>query len=249
MLGFIYEIQMKRTKARLERATPIDFADMRMPKSSDEVILLRAETYAPVNPLTVVLGEPPTFANPFSIETEGIRCGDWEYLSVTLPKHTCLQVPFRDERDPAHVAFDADIDIPQIRQRNGGLRPSVWMSTTPAEILSCRGGVRFAKGDVVIGGLGMGWQLHHIAEKKDVKRVVVIERDETIVDWYGRALCEHYGAELIVGDFWKEAPRFDKATTRFVIDVWPKWFDAKHSEKLRAFRKSGYQAWAWGCAR
>lgn len=57
--------------------------------------------------------------------------------------------------------------------RNG----NTWMSITPMELESHITHVLEATGDVLVGGLGMGYYITQIVSKPDVKSVVVIEKD------------------------------------------------------------------------
>lgn len=57
-----------------------------------------------------------------------------------------------------------------------------WMSTAPMEIESQRIGVDFARGHVVIYGLGMGWTTAMSALKPEVEQVTVVEMDAQVLD-------------------------------------------------------------------
>ena len=245
------EEQQRAARARFDAAKSksVDWADYKRPKAP-ELTVIKANTFNPVNPLAPVFGElepmPPHLAfaktdAPYVRASEGKP--EWIYVIRRLPAGELLQMPFHPDRRSATVAFDQDIDIP-VLQCNG----QVWMSITPAEILTCRGGIRHAKGRTIIGGLGMGWQLHHIAEKKGVKEIVVVEESKRLIDWYGRELCERYGAEIVCGDIWEHIPRFD-LKDRFVVDIWSGFWDARFSRPLMAARKAGYNIWAWGSER
>jgi hypothetical protein len=61
--------------------------------------------------------------------------------------------------------------------RNG----HVIMSNTPDEIRGHLGFIRFAKGDVLINGLGLGVCLKAILEKPEVKSVTVIEKSKDVI--------------------------------------------------------------------
>ena len=56
---------------------------------------------------------------------------------------------------------------------------------TPAEMLTQRSGVQAAEGTVVLGGLGLGWLLRKVCEKPSVERVIVVEKSQELLDWYG----------------------------------------------------------------
>ncbi|HMO74269.1 MAG TPA: hypothetical protein PKD48_02925 [Sphingopyxis sp.] len=71
-------------------------------------------------------------------------------------------------------------------------RQKVWMSTAPMEIESQQTGVDFARGHVVVFGLGLGWSAAASALKPEVERVTVVEMDADVlalhekIDLFGR---------------------------------------------------------------
>ncbi|MBT6046419.1 MAG: hypothetical protein HOG49_06325 [Candidatus Scalindua sp.] len=56
------------------------------------------------------------------------------------------------------------------------------MSNTPAEINDCAHFIRMAHGKVLINGLGLGVVLTAILKKKEIKSVVVIEKEKDVID-------------------------------------------------------------------
>ena len=60
----------------------------------------------------------------------------------------------------------------------------VWMSNSPRELESMEYAIYRAKGTVVIGGLGMGWVAWKCALKDSVDEVIVIEKDEELIDMF-----------------------------------------------------------------
>ena len=61
---------------------------------------------------------------------------------------------------------------------------NIWMSLNPNEINTMQPYIDEAKGDVLILGLGMGYVPFMLANKDDVKRIVIIERDQQIIDLF-----------------------------------------------------------------
>ena len=59
-----------------------------------------------------------------------------------------------------------------------------WMSLTPTEIESQEFACRYAMGNVVIMGLGMGWVACNIALKDDVTSVTVVEIDPDVIELF-----------------------------------------------------------------
>ena len=60
----------------------------------------------------------------------------------------------------------------------------VWMSLTPMELESQAMHAFYARGTVVVAGLGMGMLLYNIARKPEVKHVVVIEKDPDVIELF-----------------------------------------------------------------
>lgn len=59
---------------------------------------------------------------------------------------------------------------------------TTWMSNSPLERESQYLPILAATGNVVVGGLGMGWVAWNMAIKTDVERVIVIEMDNELAD-------------------------------------------------------------------
>lgn len=180
--------------------------------------------------------------------------GTLRYVKLTLPLGMGLAISSARDLydDSARAFFDEEIRIAALHFR---LSPEsdwdVWMSLAPIEIWSLRSGIRAATGNVVLGGLGMGYMLSQIAAKKSVKSITVVERDKALLDWYGYDLCKKYDkvVDVIQGDVFDAAYGFDFATTRFILDIWLAHRDASYDTRLRDLRGRGANAWAWGAPR
>ena len=93
------------------------------------------------------------------------------------------------------VAFDGDVLIPALHERDARYADgspwqarnlwgsSPWMSHTPMEVFSLRGGTRRAKGSVVVAGLGLGQQLIDVSQRAAVKQLTLVECSQELVDW------------------------------------------------------------------
>lgn len=60
-------------------------------------------------------------------------------------------------------------------------RDKLWMSITPMETESQQIGIDYAKGHVVIFGLGMGWSAAMSALRPEVEKVTVVEMDDEVL--------------------------------------------------------------------
>lgn len=235
----------------LEGALP--FAEIKPPpQTSRKPIGIIAESYDPENPLDEVFPEVKT-AKLFKGEVFD-PTGDLSYSRTLLPRGVGLEVTPGADLDLWHsgaeVYFTKDIGIPVLRYASTR-HPSgwdVWMSLTPNEIWSQRSGIQQATGHVVMGGLGMGWLLRQIAKKKSVTNITVVEKDQRILDWFGMKVCAATPKvrEVICGDIYDVAGKFDFKTTKFLLDIWPSSSGAEFDKQLRELRAQGARVWAWG---
>lgn len=79
---------------------------------------------------------------------------------------------------PISVLFDFPISTFALNEVGVG----TWMSTQLQEISQMHEPVRTARGNVLIGGLGLGVIAHLIAAKKPVKRITVVEIEKDLID-------------------------------------------------------------------
>ena len=185
---------------------------------------------------------------------------NWAYVNRLLPQGVPLFL--FDQPPPSSVVWTGEVALPMLIDMNvahNGRRithlpeqdrvgqGAVWMSLTPAEMLSQRAGIKKARGKVVVGGLGLGWFLRKVAEKPEVTEIIVIEKSKELLNWYGRNLCRQCPkvTEVIAGDVYNEIGRHGNC--QYLLDIWLRYGDAKSDGKLwAAMRRYQYQIWAWG---
>ena len=146
------------------------------------------------------------------------------------------------------VMFNGPVLIPALHERctwdKSKWEREPWMSHTPMEFISLRGGTRRAKGHVVIAGLGLGHQLIEVMHKKGVKEVTLVERSQELVDWLMPSINAHiYDTKVvlntIVGDAHDVVPKL-KADVA-LIDIWPR-YGGNHFEACPNIPV----VWCWG---
>jgi hypothetical protein len=151
------------------------------------------------------------------------------------------------------VIFDGDVIIPALYQRRPADEPgppwndAPWMSLTPAELMTLRPGTRLAKGKVIIAGLGLGHQLIEVSKRLAVKRIVVVEIDQELVDWILPVIEPHVRKplEVIVGDAFEVIPRLGGDVA--LIDTFPGYGDGFKVVHELAKRSPGIKKfWGWG---
>lgn len=115
-----------------------------------------------------------------------------------------------------------------------GENKRVWMRLSPKEIEGSYEIIKFAKGKVGVVGLGLGYVAQELAKKEDVKKVVVYEISEEVVELYKRNFGENEKIEIIVGDAFKaEKTSFDF----FYVDIYEYKLSTKVVEDYKLFNE------------
>lgn len=206
-----------------------------------KVLVVQGETFCP--PLLF----PHVKVGDVDVSNQGLRYKSWGYRHCLLPRGSGM--PNWVGSKQGVVFFTTDVVIATLYQYNPN---NVWMSLTPAEMLSQRSGIRFAQGTVVLAGLGMGWLLDKICAKRNVREVIVVEKSQDLMDWYGYRLCEdqYKVSKVIVDDIYNVVDQFDPKTHRFLFDIWAGYGDAGLDEKyLHFLGQPNVQSWGWGLDR
>lgn len=235
------EYREREKKRRLEACT--EDWDPQMPFRQE--LNLRGKSYNPkslfdVKPSKKHLNETTDKAC-MKLSPSGRFC----YYEWLWPKGTNLTTA--QGRNQGTVLFDRAIRIPALHERDDRghekwcKRP--WMSHTPQEVFTLRPGTRFAKGTVVLGGLGMGYQLEEVCKRgKKVKKVIVVERSEELVDWIWPQLDlsdRDDDVEFIIGDAKEEIPLLEADAA--LIDIYPS-YGGNEFPTCPNIRK----VWVWG---
>ena len=192
-----------------------------------------------------------TLGTPEPISTaQDSPCGNWRFNYIELPRGTSLRYVLGNRKGRA--VFDGPVRIPQLWQKEhgrwGGWDRNPLMSLTPQEIVSLNRGNRFAKGHVLLGGLGLGWQLAQICRRPQVKRVTVAEIDQSLVDWLWpriQPFCSGKDVQFQIGDVRKVGR--DLQADSALVDT----FDSYGN---RAYERAQYlrewpgikSVWCWG---
>jgi spermidine synthase len=121
------------------------------------------------------------------------------------------------------------------------------MSITPMEMLSLRPGTRMARGDVIIGGLGLGHQLIEVSKRPQVRRLVLVEKSQGLVDFMMPAIAPHLHrpVDVVVGDAYEVIPQMYADVA--LIDIYPKYGRNRYlCNKLKAASPGIKKFWCWG---
>jgi hypothetical protein len=148
-----------------------------------------------------------------------------------------------------YVAFDKPIYIPRVvrrRSKDVEFNRHVVMSMTPMEVISQRPGVRKARGNVLIGGLGMGWLVRRVCEKRSVKHVTVCEIHQGIAQFFGYPLkreFKHLDIEVI--DVYDHLDSKLYVYDTILMDIWTGGGDAELDRRFEALMAAHPRVWGW----
>ena len=71
-----------------------------------------------------------------------------------------------------------------------------WVSVCPSEINSMTPDLRYARGNILVLGLGLGYYAFRAAEKAEVSSVTVVELQQTVIDLFQQHLLPQFPAAV-----------------------------------------------------
>ncbi len=114
--------------------------------------------------------------------------------------------------------------VPEGRYAKLLVRRDLWMSDTPMEWRSNWGAIRMARGQTLIGGLGLGMIVCAMLEKKQPPdRITVVEKEADVLALVGSQLLNKFGPErlrLVQGDVYKWKPAKGERFDAIYFDIW-----------------------------
>jgi hypothetical protein len=169
-------------------------------------------------------------------------CGQWIYCESFVPRGHALGTLYGARR--GSVMWDGNVVIPtlhEIRERRESHNP--WMSLTPMEFMTLRGGTRLAKGHVIVAGLGLGHQLIEVSQRKQVKRLTLVERSDSLVKFILPRVEPFLGCpvEVVIGDARKLIPEMSADVA--LVDIFPGYGGNSFPRCPNIGR-----VWCWGSA-
>jgi hypothetical protein len=182
--------------------------------------------------------------------------GKYAYANVIVPAYSWVDNAYRNKR--GKVAFDGDVIIPVLyghEERSLSLfdgkvysKRSVWMSHTVMEAFTLRDSLTFAKGRVLIAGLGLGWLAYEVSKKKSVKSIDLVEISKELVEFYGESIKKKANINnLIIENFYTfmESVKLTDYDS-ILVDIWQNYENARRDEELHQLIELGYPIKAWG---
>lgn len=98
------------------------------------------------------------------------------------------------------------------------IKGEVFMSTWPLEIESHINPINWAKGSVYVGGLGLGYYIQSILDKKEVTEIVCVERDHGVIQMYEEVFGTHPKLTVLNDSVFHYRPQFNHDFA--YIDIW-----------------------------
>jgi hypothetical protein len=176
--------------------------------------------------------------------------GRFAYAELAFPAGGVTKT-FQGSRQGTAL-FDGPTLIPALYERayGGGWGEYPWMSITPMELMTLRGGTRMAKGHVVVAGLGLGHQLIEVSKRKQVTKVTLVEKSQELVDWLLPRIEPFLGRPLdqvIVDDAYEEVPKLTADVA--LIDIFKGYGNnAERAKRLIRNATNIPACWVWGSA-
>jgi len=100
----------------------------------------------------------------------------------------------------------------------------IWMSVMPHEINTMKEPIKNARGNVLVLGLGLGYYLFHVLNKKEVKNVTVIELDENVISLFNKHLLDKFPHKEKITILKKDAIEYLRNTNQqydyVFADIW-----------------------------
>lgn len=120
---------------------------------------------------------------------------------------------------------------------------NIIMSNTPMEMRTNEKFVRYAHGNVLVGGLGLGMVLTQAGKKVTVEKIVVIEKEQAIIDlvWQHILPTMMCKAAVHCGDVFKYKGeiylKYDHKFNVIYFDIWPdispdNWGESKRLKRI-----------------
>lgn len=188
---------------------------------------------------------PEDFANdPYisAVRAPHAKIGNFTLTEMTYERGEMFQYDMPD--------LSADIVVPKLGFCTGRVRfPAIyegnmpWMSVCPSEICSMRKPIRQAHGHVLVLGLGLGYYPFAIAQKEDVESIVIIERQQEIIDLFTAHLLPQFPNKekisIVHADAYDYLDRVEDYLFDFCFaDIWEGQQDgAEHYLRIREYEK------------
>jgi len=173
---------------------------------------------------------------------EEAKVGNFSLEKTIIQKGTILRLYNR--RGGRIIMGKYVFDYPLVVLKEGS---GIWMSDAQLEVESAMGAAEAAKGQVLIGGLGIGLLPTLIKDK--VTHITIIEKYKEVIDLVFHQL-DTRRMSIIQGDIFEYLDQTEKKYDLIHIDVWPDLYAPfteieKAREKANRRLNPGGVVWCW----
>jgi len=176
-----------------------------------KIMRLRGDKVAYFSSLRLPEGKSGNFEIKHTIEKAGT------VLTIVSDRSAIFWSMMGKEARAWRGRLGEDVCIHKLLEDGG-----VWMSDCPQEIYSQRWQIERFSGEVLVGGLGLGWAVKELEENTDVKVITVVEKSQDVINLVWKHLkCKKI--ELIQEDlylFLKKAKRLGLRWDYGYYDIW-----------------------------
>lgn len=217
----------------------------------EKELYIKAETYSlmpPLFPDVVPIWLKTNLAGITPCHYRESADGRWRYIR-RLSRGRGKPMETYYGKQIGRVYFDGAVELPALWERNDRTGEwETWMSLTPMEHFTLRDGTRRAKGTVVVAGLGMGYQVLQVARRVKVRKIILVEQSESLIDFILPALTPMLAdkpLEVICGDAYKVLPGLQADVA--LVDIFPCYGNnGDDLQRLRRTSKGIRDWWGWG---
>ena len=127
-----------------------------------------------------------------TIDFPAARIGNWSFCAERYAPYEPFVCGLPRQTESGHSIpqlgyFTGSFSFPAVREN--GIE---WMAVKPSEIATMRAPLEAAQGKTVAFGLGLGYFAFHAARKDLVSEVLVVERDQAVIDLFKTHLLPQF---------------------------------------------------------
>jgi hypothetical protein len=187
-------------------------------------------------------GAPGTYPFTMSKLLKQRQVGKFAIEKATISRGTVTDGYDRHRGKMDQISYD--VDYPVVKLTENG---NTWMSDNPFEVESSMGAIESTRGDVLIGGLGIG--LLPTLMKDKVDSIDVVELNQEVIDLVFHQVATEK-MKIIQDDICHYLTATEKRYDFICVDIWPDtflplWDIIGMKELARRCLKPGGDVWCW----
>jgi hypothetical protein len=153
--------------------------------------------------------------NRFEVDAPDGVCGAWRVESFTIGENQSKATLMRALYQNNPLEYVAPGNYKRLMRDD-----VVVMSNTQMEIATNRGFVRYARGRVLINGLGLGMVLQAILRKPEVTHVTVVEISKEVIELVGPSFSHDPRVKIVCADALTYCPAPGERFDAVWHDIW-----------------------------